>query len=316
MKIFQPRSVFASLLPLAKLPLTGLVLAAFLFAPSRGVFGAPEPVAAAPLVIGSANFAESELLAELFAQTLEAEGVAVARRFDLGAREVYLEALRRGEIDLVPEYLGSALRYLSGDAAAGDPDAAATQRALRAALTGTGLEALNYAEAENTNVVVVTSALAERYNLATISDLRSVSGELVFGGSEECMTRIACYRGLTDLYGLTFREVKTLDTAGPDTVAALASGAVDVTFLFSTQGVIAEQGFVVLADDRGAQPAENIVPLVRTEIAAQLGARLDDSLSAVTDSLTTRMLQTLNIRMDEGAAPADVARAWLKSSSR
>ena len=276
-------------------------------------FGSPEPVTspASPVVIGSANFAESELLAEIFAQALETEGVAVERRFDLGAREVYLEALRQGEIDLVPEYLGSALRYLSGDAAAGDPTAAATQRALQAALRGSELRALDYAEAENTNVVVVTKAMADRYGLSTISDLRGAANELVFGGSAECMERIACYRGLTDIYDLTFREVKTLDTAGPDTVTALAEGEVDVTFLFSTQGVITENGFVILADDRGAQPAENIVPIVRAETAENLGARLTDALNAVTGRLTTGELRALNTRMDEGVALEGVARAWL-----
>lgn len=207
----------------------------------------PATGAAEPVVIGSANFAESELLAEIFAQALENGGVTVERAFDLGSREVYLGALEQGEIDLVPEYLGSALRYLSGDAAAGDPAAAATRKALQKTLQGTELRALEYAEAENTNVVVVTQALADRYGLTKISDLQNATGELVFGGSAECMERIACYRGLTDVYGLRFREVKTLDTAGPDTVEALADGEVDVTFLFSTQGVITEQGFSYLS---------------------------------------------------------------------
>lgn len=275
--------------------------------------GSPEPAKspASPVIIGSANFAESELLAEIFAQALEAEDVAVERRFDLGAREVYLEALKQGEIDLVPEYLGSALRYLSSDAAAGDPAAAATQRALQATLQGSELRALDYAEAENTNVVIVTQSLADRYNLSTISDLRGAASELVFGGSAECMERIACYRGLTDVYDLTFREVKTLDTAGPDTVTALADGEVDVTFLFSTQGVITENGFVILADDRGAQPAENIVPIVRSETAENLGGRLTGPLNAVTDRLATGELRALNAHLDDGAVLEEVARAWL-----
>lgn len=281
--------------------------------------GSPDPVkspASPVVVIGSANFAESELLAEIFAQALEAEDVAVERRFDLGAREVYLEALKQGEIDLIPEYLGSALRYLSGDAAAGDPAAAATQSALRAVLQGTELRALDYAEAENTNVVVVTQSLADRYDLSTISDLRGAASELAFGGSAECMERIACYRGLTDIYDLTFREVKTLDTAGPDTVMALADGEVDVTFLFSTQGVITENGFVILADDRGAQPAENIVPIVRSETAESLGGRLTGPLNAVTGRLTTAELRALNAHLDDGAVLEEVARVWLGENQR
>lgn len=275
--------------------------------------GQPKERAAEPVVIGSANFAESELLAEIFAQALEAGGVAVERDFDLGSREVYLEALKEGKIDLVPEYLGSALRYLGDDAAAGNPAAAATQRALRKALEGTELRALDYAEAENTNVVVVTQALADKYGLVNISDLQNAADKLVFGGSAECMERIACYRGLTDLYKLRFREVKTLDTAGPDTVKALADGEVDVTFLFSTQGVISEQGFVVLTDDRGAQPAENIVPVVRADAAQNLGARLTGPLGAVTQRLTTDELRALNARLDEGTALKEVARTWLEN---
>lgn len=281
-------------------------------------FGSPEPIknSSSPVVIGSANFVESRLLAEIFAQALEAEGVAVERHFDLGPREVYLEALRQGDIDLIPEYLGSALRYLSDDPAAGngDPSASVTYSALQATLQDTELRALDYADAENTNVVVVTQALADRYDLLTISDLRGAASELVFGGSAECMERIACYRGLTDIYDLSFRDVKTLDTAGPDTVMALADGEVDVTFLFSTQGVITEQGFVMLEDDRGAQPAENIVPIVRAETVENLGESLTDPLNAITDRLTTGELRALNTRMDGGVALADVAREWLREN--
>ncbi len=271
-----------------------------------------EERAAEPVVIGSANFAESELLAEIFAQALEANDVTVERNFDLGSREVYLEALKEGKIDLVPEYLGSALRYLSGDAAAGNPTAAATQKALQKALQETELQALGYAKAENTNVVVVTQALADKYDLTNISDLQNAADKLVFGGSAECMERIACYRGLTDVYKLQFRAVKTLDTAGPDTVKALADGEVDVTFLFSTQGVIAERGFVILADDQGTQPAENIVPVVRTKTVTDLGERLTSPLDAVTQRLTTDELRALNTRLDEGMALKEVARTWLE----
>ena len=268
-----------------------------------------------PVVIGSANFAESELLAEIFAQALEKSDVEVERRFDLGPREVYLEALKRGELDLVPEYLGSALRYLSADAAAGDAKAAATYKALQGALQGTDLQALTYAKAEDKNVVVVTQALAKRDNLSTISDLQNVSDALVFGGSAECMKRIACYRGLTDVYGLRFGAVETLDTAGPETVAALADGKVDVTFLFSTQGVITGRGFVILADDKGAQPAENILPLVRRETTEALGARLTDPLRTVTSKLTTAELRALNAHLDEGEAAKDIARTWLRENT-
>ncbi|CAA9573151.1 MAG: hypothetical protein AVDCRST_MAG86-1882 [uncultured Truepera sp.] len=291
---------------------TSLILLAICLL-SNAALGAPQAKerAAEPVVIGSANFAESELLAEIFAQALEANNVAVERNFSLGSREVYLEALKQGEIDLVPEYLGSALRYLSGDAAAGDSTAAATQKALQRTLRKTELRALDYARAESTQVVVVTKALADKYELADISDLQNAADELVFGGSAECMERTACYRGLTDVYGLHFREIKTLDTAGPATVKALAGGEVDVTFLFSTQGVITERGFVILADDRGAQPAENIVPIVRTENVQSLGERLTGPLGAVTQRLTTDELRTLNAQLAEGEALKEVARTWL-----
>ncbi|MEA2702544.1 MAG: osmoprotectant transport system substrate-binding protein, partial [Actinomycetota bacterium] len=204
----------------------------------------PAPVAGAdatfPVTVGSFDFAESELLAELYSQALEGGGYAVRRAFNLGPREFVAPALARGLVDLVPEYTGTALQFLSLGRAQPGADPAAAREALVQALAGTGVTALEAAPAQDANTFVVTRETAERLGLRRLSDLAAAAPGLTFGGSPECATRPLCIVGLERVYAVRFKEVVALDAGGPLSLQALRAGAVDVALLFTTDPTVAE----------------------------------------------------------------------------
>ncbi len=259
--------------------------------------------------IGSANFSESALVAEIYAQALEAEGYSVDRKLNIGSREIYKPALESGELDLLPEYIGTMLTFLGGEASS---DSAATHSALQAAWEPEGISILDFAPAQDKNGLVVTKATAEELGVSRTSDLANFNGTLVFGGPPECPNREFCLIGLQSLYGLDFLEFKPLDVGGPITVTALESGEIDVALLFTSSGVILAKEFVLLEDDKGLQPAENLAPAVRTEILDAYGDRFANVLNAVSSVLTTTELIALNKAVEvDGEDPDKVAADWL-----
>lgn len=264
------------------------------------------------VVVASFNFAESVVLGELYAQALEEVGVPVARPGQVGPREIMEPALEQGLVDLVPEYLGSALAYLDPPTAAMNLDVGAIRARLEDILVGKDVAVLAHSPAQNQNGIVVTPGTAARYGLSTVSDLAPVAGELVFAGPPECRDRPFCLPGLRQAYGLEFRQFLPLDSGERQTRAALSRGDADVGLLFTTDGHLAEGDFVLLADDRGLQPPENIVPLVRREVIARWGETLVRRIDALTSSLTTDALAEMNAEVGiEGESPAEVAADWL-----
>jgi osmoprotectant transport system substrate-binding protein len=259
--------------------------------------------------VGSTNFTEQEILGEIYAQALEANGFTVERKFKLGARDIVEPALESGEIDLYAEYAGTVLEYLNNGAGEASGDAAATIDKLRQRFADRGVTVLDYAPAVDANALVVTQETAAKYGLTKISDLASIAGDLVFGGPPECPKRPFCLIGFQDTYGLTFKEFKPLDTGGPITVAALENGEIDVGLLFSSDGAIAARNFVVLQDDKYLQPADNIVPVVRTAVNSQ---KLDDVVNSVSAKITTSVLSQMNksVNIDKEDA-STVAHDWL-----
>jgi osmoprotectant transport system substrate-binding protein len=217
-------------------------------------------------------------------------------------------AIEAGDIDIAPEYLSSLLLFLDPDAAAsGDPDEA--RSALEPLLSERGQTLLESAEANDTNAFVVTGETAGANDLASVSDLAPVAGDLTLGGPPECPERPFCIPGLQDVYGIEFGEFVPLDVGGPLTVEALEGGDIDVGLLFSTSSVIGANGWVVLEDDQQLQNAENITPVVRTEV---LDDEIEELLNAVSATLTTENITELNGRVEiDGEDPADVAAAHL-----
>lgn len=263
------------------------------------------------ITVGSTNFHEQLIVGEIYAQVLEANGYSVERAFNLGNREVVNPALKDGQIDLLVEYTGSLLTHEGGTPTA---DHEATYQAMVAAIADDGLVALAFAPGEDKNGFVVTAETAATLGVATVSDLAAHNGTLVLGGPAECPTRPLCLLGLQEVYGLEFAEFRPLDAGGGLTVAALEGDEIDVALLFTSDGVIAAKGFVLLDDDRNLQPAENIVPVTTDEIIAAYGDELVELLDSVSALITTAELSELNKRYVIDAEDADtLAREWLEA---
>jgi osmoprotectant transport system substrate-binding protein len=262
-----------------------------------------------PIRIASFNFNESVIVAEIYAQGLEANGYTVERQLNLGNREVVKPALEAGEIDLVPEYTGSLGGFLEVEQTA---DEQAMWESAKTAFEELGVTLLAFSPAQDKNAYVVTGETAEEFGLTTVSDLQPVAGELIFGGPPECPDRPLCLQGLEEVYGLQFAEFVPLDAAGPITIAALDSGEIDVATLFTTQGIIAANGWVSLEDDMGLNPAENLVPAIRTEVVDAYGDELVALLDSYSAALTTEDLTAMNARADiDQEDPALIAEEWL-----
>jgi osmoprotectant transport system substrate-binding protein len=266
--------------------------------------------------VGSFNFPESVLLAHIYAGALAAKGFPVRVLPDLGTRELVDPALMNGLIQLVPEYTGSALDFLSLGQQAATSDAAGTYRSLARSAERRGLVAARPAPAQDANAIVVTTATAARYHLRSISDLAEAAPNLVFGGPPECRERADCLPGLKRIYGLRFRTFVPTDTGGPLTLQALDAGQIGAALLFTTDPGIPDRHLVVLKDNRALQPAENITPLIRRSTVERYGPRLLATLNAVSARLTTATLLHLNERVQlAGLKPQTVASGWLRAQA-
>ena len=268
------------------------------------------------ITVGAFNFPESVLLAHVYADALAAQGIPARVSPNLGTRELVEPALMNGLVQMVPEYAGSALGFLSLGQQPASPDAAATYQALTRTVRSRGLVAARPAPAQNTNAIVVTEATAARYHLHSIGDLADVAPDLVFGGPPECQERANCLPGLERVYGLRFKGFAPTDAGGPLTLQALASHQVNVGLLFTTDPSIRARHLVILADDRRLQPAENVTPLVHRATVDRYGPRLLAALDAVSARLSTETLRRLDARVElAGQAPPAVAAEWLRAQA-
>jgi osmoprotectant transport system substrate-binding protein len=278
------------------------------------VTNGPDSADRAAITVGSFDFPESVLLAYLYADALAARGYPVHVLPNLGPRELVDPALMSGLIQLVPEYSGSALQFVSLGRMHATANVAATEAALVKAMAARGIVAGHPAAAQDANAVVVTAATAARYQLHSTSDLATVARRLVFGGPPECPERPYCLPGLRHAYGLRFRAFIALDTGGALTRQALESGDIGAALLFTTDPEIQARHLVILTDDRGLQPAENIVPVLRRETAARYGPGLLSALDAVSARLSTAALADLVALVElRGRAAKTVADDWLSN---
>jgi osmoprotectant transport system substrate-binding protein len=257
------------------------------------------------IIVGSADFTESQLVGSIYSQALQAKGVQVKEQFNIGSREVYIQALKDGSIDLVPEYSGALLSYLDPKSTAATTEGVSTE--LKSKLPS-GISMLTPSPAEDKDVVAVTKATADKYKLKTISDLAPVAGELVLGGPPEWKTRQQGVVGLRDVYGLNFKDFVSLDAGGTLTMTALVNGQVQAGDLFSTDPGLVKNNLVALDDDKSLFAAENVVPLIKTAKATDTVTK---TLNDVSAKLTTNDLITMNGEAATGANLADIAKKWL-----
>jgi osmoprotectant transport system substrate-binding protein len=265
------------------------------------------------IVVGSADFPESEIIAEIYAQALQANGFEVGRRMGIGSRETYIPALKDHSIDLVPEYVGNLLAYVAPGSTATELDAVELE--LHRRLPG-DLSILTPSPASDTDTVTVTGKTADAWKLRTIDDLAAHSAVVRFGAPSAFQNRPSGLPGLKQKYGLDISPANFVpinDGGGPVTVRALVAGRVTAADIFSTSPGIAQQHLVVLDDPKHNFLAGNIVPLVNSQANSD---RLKDVLDAVSAKLTSAGVAALNAAVsgNSGVDPAQAARTWVRDN--
>jgi osmoprotectant transport system substrate-binding protein len=260
------------------------------------------------VVVGSAAFTESTVVAELYAQALKAKGVEASTKLNIGSREVYLKALQDGSVSIVPEYTGNLLLNY-------DPNATATTaeelaEALPKVLPpefklGTPSAAVDQ------DVYVVTKEYSEANGVTSLADLKKVAADAVLGGPSELEKRPYGPEGLEQVYGAKIKQFKPYDSPAVRS-RDLNDGKIQIGEFFSTEAVIPDNGYVVLEDPQAMILPQNVVPLMRAEVAGNTTATA--ALDAVQQALTTEELTALNKKVDTDKEDADdVAGEWLTS---
>jgi osmoprotectant transport system substrate-binding protein len=265
--------------------------------------------ASGSVVVGSANFPESELLAEVYAIALQDKGVKATTKLNIGDREVYYPQVVKGAITIFPEYNGALLQGVV------DPTSTAkTTAAVDAALTAklpSSVEILNPAPAQDSDALTVTAATAAKYHLKSIADLKPHASGWVLGAPSEFKTRPDGIAGLKATYGLTFKSFDPLDESGPLTLAALTGGKVQVADVFTTTPQIITDHLVSLSDPKANFAAQNVIPLV---YKADATATITSTLNTVSAALTTpALLQMDNAVITDKQDYSTVATAFLKT---
>lgn len=272
---------------------------------------ASQDAALPAITIGSAGFWESAVVAEIYAQALEKAGFTVTRNLELGARDLTHPALVSGELDIMPEYVGGYLAVTFDGSPSSDLEASLAD--LRAALEAVDLVALDPTPGTDADGFAIRSETAAELDLASLSDLAAVAGDLRWGVAPECAENPNCGIGLEEVYGIDFEslDLQTLGACSPAIAEALNANSIDVAQVCTTQPEIIAYNLVLLADDLGMAPAQNIVPIVRQELMDEAGDLIRTSLNAVSELLTTEELAKLgNAVVISGTSYADAAAQW------
>lgn len=300
-----------------KLMLAGLVGLAILLSP---VVVSGCAIGDEGLLIGSTNFTESRILANMYAVALEHRGLT-AQVKELTTRQIVEPAVEDDQLQITPDYLSTFTEYLNvkanGPSAppVSSSNVAKTLAAARELATPRGLTVLTPSRAADQNAFAVTAQYAATNKLVTLSQLGtfSQSNAVILGAGPDCPTAPFCEPGLEQTYGIKFASFLALDTGGPLTVQALLQNQIQLGLVFTSQGSIAANNLVVLDDDKHLQAADNIIPVVNT---SALTPEIASTLNAISAKLTTKDLQQLNNAVDlQRQDPADVARTWLQANS-
>jgi len=270
------------------------------------------------LKVGSDGFYEAKLMAEIYAQALEAKGYTIDRTgIGIGARAVSAPALESGQIELKPEYIGSGLAFYEKGKQTGDPKANQTE--LQNVLNGKGggITVLDFTPAQDQNAFVVRKETADSLKLTKMSDVTAVQAQLKLGLATDCPTNPVCGTALKTAYNLDITKATLLDACSTPMAQALLGKTIDLGELCSTQPDIAVNGWVVLQDDKATQPADNLAPLVRNDYLAKLSdkAGFEKILNDVSAKMDTATLTDLGkqVSVDKKDIAA-VAKDWLKKA--
>jgi osmoprotectant transport system substrate-binding protein len=272
------------------------------------------------LVIGSAGFTESAVLAELYAKVLSDAGYHTSVK-TLANRELYEPALESGQIDVVPEYAATLAEFLNtkvnGAAAAtkkpvASSDVNATVTALTGLATPRGLKVLSVGQAVDQNAFAVSKSFADQHHLKTLSDLGASKLKIKLAAGDECPDRPFCSPGLKSTYGIDITGIDPKGVGTPQSKQAVKDGTDQLVLTTTTDATLDQYNLVLLTDDKHLQNADNLLPVVNAKDAGAPGVA--DALNKLTAVLTTADLTALNEKVDgERQKPADVAADYLKS---
>jgi osmoprotectant transport system substrate-binding protein len=256
--------------------------------------GSGQGAAKQAISVGSANFPENVVLAEIYVGALEAKGFKVDKKLNVGSREAIFPAMEKGDINVLPEYTGALLSYVTkGKAKAKDTAGQVTE--LKSSLPPS-LTLLEPSTAEDKDTITCTKQVVDKYQLKSLDDLAKVGKNVTLGGPPELAKREGFgLKGLKSVYGIEFKRFRPLDVAGPLTVSALKSGKVDCANLFSTQSAIPANGFITLEDPKGLVESEAVIPLIAKDKATPEATA---ALNAVSAKLNTDNLKELVKRVE------------------
>ncbi|WP_026550620.1 ABC transporter substrate-binding protein [Arthrobacter sp. Br18] len=277
--------------------------------------GEPEDTAAASgsVVVGSADFPESQVIAEIYAGALNAAGVEATTRLGIGSREIYYTAVEEGSVDIIPDYSGNLLLFAdpAATAASAGDIVSALPEALAARSPDANLGVLEPSEAENKDSLVVTAATAEQYGLESIEDLAEVCGEITIGAPSTFQERAYGLPGLDEKYNCVPGGFEAINDGGGElTLQALLSDDVQAADIYTTTPSIEDNDLVVLEDPEDNFIAQQVLPFVNLDT---VGEDARTVLNEVSAQLTTEDLLSLNreVSGDEKRNPADAAADWL-----
>ncbi len=260
------------------------------------------------LTVGSADFSESVVLAEVYAGALRGDGIDASTNTNIGSREIYLKALEDGSIDLIPEYTGALAIYYDNSFDKTDPDEVYT--ALKGLLPD-NLEVLQKSQAEDVDTLAVTRQTAQDKDLKTVGDLKGSAQDMTLGAPPEFKTRAQGVPGIEKTYGVTFGDFRPLK--GQALVQALKNGQVDVANIFSTDPAIPQNDFVALEDTKKLFGSQNVVPLIAKDKATdEVTKTLNDVSAALTTEKLSDMLKQVDVDKKD---PQAVAQQFLKDNS-
>ena len=266
--------------------------------------------AAAPIVVGSADFTESKILAEIYSQALQAKGIESSTKLGIGSREIYIKAIQDQSISAVPEYTGNLLGHFDANATA--TTAEEVEKALPTALPN-DLKILKPSAAVDQDVYVVTKEFSAQHDITSLEDLKKIASTSTLGGPPELEERPYGPEGLEKIYGAKFKAFVPYPKYPPK-ISDLDNNKIQVATFFTTDAVLAEKGYVQLEDPQSMILPQNVVPLVRSDVASNTTAVA--ALEAVQAALTTEELMELDKKVDSDRQDTEqVAAEWLKSKS-
>ena len=269
------------------------------------------------VVVGGQDFTESQIMAAIYQKLLENAGYSVQTKL-VTTRDVYLPELSKGSVDIVPDYLAGITDFLNAEKNGADAplvssnDPQATLEALKPLAEAKGISILPPSDATDQNAFFVTKDFAEQNDLTTLSDFAALNQPIKLGAPPDCEGRSDCEGGLTKTYGFDITEIVPLDFASAQVKDAVKSGEVQMGETGTTDGTLEDLGLVLLEDDKGIQPAQNLTPAVNTDFLDQ-NPDLEDMFNQLSAALTTEDLAAMNVQVDlERKKPEDVAQQFLE----